>query len=74
MEAPEAALDSQPPHWIVGMGRASDDGGKGRRSGTDAASRKFGISESEVRRTAGMGFDSPHSTNKSNNELKNRRQ
>lgn len=38
---------------------ASDDGGKDRRSGTDAASRKFGISESEARRTAFMGFDSP---------------
>lgn len=60
-------------HWIVGRA-ASDDGGKDRRSGTDAASRKLGISESEARRTACMGFDSPHSTNKSNNELKNRRQ
>lgn len=40
-------------------GVASDDGGKDRRSGTDAASRKFGISESEARRTACMGFDSP---------------
>ena len=45
-------------HWIVShrtgqsAKAASDDGGKDRRSGTDAVRRKIGISESEERRTA----------------------
>ena len=28
MEAPEAALDSQPPHWIVGRGEPRMTAGK----------------------------------------------
>lgn len=32
MEVPKAALDSQPPHWIVGRGSLGC-GGKDRRSG-----------------------------------------
>ena len=58
MEALSAALDSQPPYWIVGKGLPRMTAGK---TAGVARLQKVGISESEERRIA-TGFDSPHST------------
>nr|DAI41396.1 MAG TPA: hypothetical protein [Caudoviricetes sp.] len=58
MRALRAALDSRPPHWIVG--RAQPRMTAGKTAGV--ARLQWPVIENETRRTA-TGFDSPHSTN-----------